>query len=1149
MRVLRLDARLIGLMMTVTVACVGDDSPIPGLIDRGVDAGADAGQTDSGPAVSPDGGLHPPVNLRAPDAQAIDETIVVANLGDGGISDALVDSGLPGLPDADADTISDADEGNGTVDTDGDGQPDSEDPDADGDGIPDIIEAGDPDVRTPAIDTDGDGTPDYRDLDSDNDTIADADEGRLDPDRDNIAAYIDLDADGDGIPDTIEGTTDTDGDGTGDFVDLDADGDGVADVIETDADYDNDGIGNWRDLESDGDGLSDALEGEADPDNDGQPAFVDLDADGDTMADEDEGTIDFDGDGIGAWLDIDSDGDTLSDADELLQDPDNDNQPAFLDLDSDGDGLADATEAGDDDLETPPADPDGDNTPSYLDLDSDNDTIFDSTEGAADQDGDGRPSFVDTDADGDGIPDAVEAGDTSLATAPIDTDNDGFGDFVDPDSDNDLILDAHEGQTNSDSDALPDYRDSDSDNDGRPDAAEAGDASLTTAPIDTDGDGDEDFRDTDADGDGFSDAAETGCPGSTNHLLADSDADGLADPIEIAVATDPCDNQSAVNGLFLILPPLGASTTATIPFDETEIDRADLALNIDSSGSMGGEIMNLGSSLTSLIIPGMQAAVREPGFSVSSFEDFPISPFGASDVGDRPFRLLSRVTTDAAQAQTAVNSLTLRNGADIPESGLESLYQVASGAGAQWGPGVDEQVPAFDNAVGLLPGVADGPIGGVGFRTDALPIIVHMTDSSSHLVSDYQAVSGTIGAAPAATIRSALDAIGARVISIDSGALARPVLSSVTDEIFADSCRRRAAQFFGRIDGPSGTDVDWYALTGVDAGATVSAETTAARVGSTLDSVVGLVDATGTTIALNDNLDSDTDDSRVTATLAGTAPFYIAVSDANDVDFDGTGAASDGYYFLDIVVDGVGYTVADPTCPGLDMGSTRADATGLIALDTAPPGSGACEATCSTEIADDALALPYGIAQSTGATIPPCAWDEFGVRPPVCGTDECCTGPGGLGRSANADGLCPLSFEVGTDGAGLGDAIVTGLTALVRFSTFEITTAVRGDPNALTNQGIDTRCFIHGVVPNNAVPPHACAPTPIAGTSGWTNVIPGTDLGFRIDAENRVASGTTPCVASGPQPAAFRAFVDVIADGVTVVDTQTITIVVPAATN
>ncbi|MEL7240527.1 MAG: hypothetical protein AAGK78_16845, partial [Planctomycetota bacterium] len=318
---------------------------------------------------------------------------------------------------------------------------------------------------------------------------------------------------------------------------------------------------------------------------------------------------------------------------------------------------------------------------------------------------------------------------------------------------------------------------------------------------------------------------------------------------------------------------------ATLAFDRTEIDRADLALNVDTTGSMGGEIATLRSSLTSLIIPSLQAVVREAGFAVSSFEDYPISPFGAEDVLDRPFRLLSRVTTDATAAQDAVNRLSIRNGLDLPEAGLESLFQVATGAGTAWGPTAAERVMPFDNAVGLLPGVADGPIGGVGFREGALPIIVHVTDATSHFAPTYRGISSNITAVSTATVRDALSSIGARVISIASEPLPRPVATSQTDEWFADSCQRRTGRFFGRIDSPRATDIDWYELTAAPAGAAVYVEVTAGRIGSTLDSVVAIYDANGDRIALNDDLQVGALGRLQHAQIAGADPHAVATNE------------------------------------------------------------------------------------------------------------------------------------------------------------------------------------------------------------------------------------------------------------------------------
>ena len=78
---------------------------------------------------------------------------------DGGGRDATTDF----CPDADGDTICDADEGAG--DADGDGIPNAMDEDSDGDGVPDRVEAGDDDPRTPPPDSDGEGVPDHLDED------------------------------------------------------------------------------------------------------------------------------------------------------------------------------------------------------------------------------------------------------------------------------------------------------------------------------------------------------------------------------------------------------------------------------------------------------------------------------------------------------------------------------------------------------------------------------------------------------------------------------------------------------------------------------------------------------------------------------------------------------------------------------------------------------------------------------------------------------------------------------------------------------------------------------------------------------------------------------------------------------------------------
>jgi len=104
------------------------------------------------------------------------------------------------IPDADGDTLSDADEGALEArDSDNDGHPDFEDDDSDSDGVSDSVEAGDSDLATPPLDSDTDGDPDYLDTDSDDNGIFDGIEGTGDSNNNGVPDSRDFDNDGDQI--------------------------------------------------------------------------------------------------------------------------------------------------------------------------------------------------------------------------------------------------------------------------------------------------------------------------------------------------------------------------------------------------------------------------------------------------------------------------------------------------------------------------------------------------------------------------------------------------------------------------------------------------------------------------------------------------------------------------------------------------------------------------------------------------------------------------------------------------------------------------------------------------------------------------------------------------------------------------------------
>lgn len=1008
---------------------------------------------------------------------------------------------------------------------------DAEVPDA-GEAAPDaepadlgVADAGAPDLGTPDTGPADTGTPDAGAPDTGTPDTGPADVGFPDAGFPDTGPVL-TDGDNDFLTDAQEGngTVDTDGDGTPDSQDPDSDGDGIPDAEEA--------------------GDTDLLTPPRDSDFDGIPDFRDTDADGDNIDDAVEGLTDPDGDGVPSYLDDDSDGDTILDIVEGAQDPDGDTMPNYLDLDSDGDTSSDAFEAGDLNPASPPIDSDFDSTPNYLDADSDNDFLSDRDEGRADTDGDGIFDYIDIDADNDSILDRFEAGDQDLLTPPLNSDTDPLPDYLDLDSDDDTLTDLQEGRTDTDGDTVEDRIETDSDGDGWTDAIEAGDADPLTPAVNTDGDQLPDYRDLDSDNDGLRDIVELGCPAGPNRLVADSDADTFDDLAEVAYGSDPCDVADVIDDFYFVLPPNGPPANAPLSFTDTQIDRADTAINIDTTGSMGGEIANLRTSLSTQIIPQIGAAVPDAAFAVSSFEDFPVTPFGDAASGDLPFRLGTRVTSNAATAQAAVNALTTRSGVDFPEAGLESLYQVTTGLGTSWAGGT---VPAFDVNRNRVPGVADGVIGGVGFRPDSLPIVIHVTDAVSQTDRAYAASTTQINAATPTQVRQSLSNIGARVVTITSG----PQVP-FNDQL----CAGGISTFFGDI---SSNDVDWFELTGAVAGDTVTVDVIARGFLSPLDPMVAVANATSI-LQMNDDIATDNADSRLTnVTLSGAGPYYVAVTSFSDNNFDGVGGTTQGHYLVNVSTNGTARSTTQTICRAEDPNS-RVNATSLVpfAQTMAPMDQAMCQANCDTLLGGQSpffadFTFPYEMSQDTGATIPACAWSFFGsARPTGCTATQCCTGENGAGVAPDANGQCPLSFVISDTGAGLGNALVAGVEALVNFSTFTITTQLRPDPVQFAN-GLDTTCFIQSVIPVSATPPNTCAPTPVAADlvppagqlDSFLNVVPGTVLDFQVNALNQQSGTMNPCVASTNSPQQFTAFIDVVADNVTVVDTRQVIIIVP----
>jgi hypothetical protein len=481
----------------------------------------------------------------------------------------------------------------------------------------------------------------------------------------------------------------------------------------------------------------------------------------------------------------DADGDTISDADEGRTsgtDTDGDTQPDYLDDDSDGDTIPDSMEAGDGDLWTSPADSDGDGIPNFRDIDSDGNGIFDAVESRDDLDGDTILDFADLDDDGDGIGDIVELADNPAA--PPDFDGDGLPDYRDIDSDGDTISDREEATSDVDGDTIPDRFDADTDNDGWTDAEEAGDTNVATPAVDTDADTVPDFRDPDSDGDGLADDLER--TAGTSRTNPDSDGDGASDMIEVADGTDPlnADDNPHARGDFVFLepwndpaappdPPLEPDPLQDTLVFSTNIQFADVYFMMDTTGSMGGAISNLKSSLSS-IIPAIAAAIPSAWYGVGGFDDYPACGYGDAGSGDQAFYQFQTMTSDPATAQTAVNRYATHYGADGPESDVPALTAVSTGHGD--GRYVMD-APACP--------AGSGSLGYACFRSGAVPIVILITDINFHNgpggTSAYDNGCLGITAPTYADAVAALTGIGAKVIGINTGGGASDLLTLARD--------------------------------------------------------------------------------------------------------------------------------------------------------------------------------------------------------------------------------------------------------------------------------------------------------------------------------------------------------------------------------
>jgi hypothetical protein len=255
--------------------------------------------------------------------------------------------------------------------------------------------------------------------------------------------------------------------------------------------------------------------------------------------------------------------------------------------------------------------------------------------------------------------------------------------------------------------------------------------------------------------------------GSTIITAAYEDEEGQA---QVTIAA--YQQSGAEPDFFFVLPfedPAGPQSKE-LTFS-TDVKSMDVFFNMDTTGSMDGEVGNLQSSLVATVIPGIEATIPDTWYGVGAYEDFPISPYGEPNCTygalagpDQPFELFSEITNDVVAVQAAVNQLGIGGNAigcgnDTPESAIESMYQIATGDGLV-GPGATN-VPANNTG-----------IGGVGFREGTMPVVVNITDAISHDADSNACFEEQYGGTVAgvahgqAETMAALNAICARVMQV-----------------------------------------------------------------------------------------------------------------------------------------------------------------------------------------------------------------------------------------------------------------------------------------------------------------------------------------------------------------------------------------------
>ncbi len=386
--------------------------------------------------------------------------------------------------------------------------------------------------------------------------------------------------------------------------------------------------------------------------------------------------------------------------------------------------------------------------------------VADSESSGLDADGDGYIAAEDGGDDCDDSDPGIHPGATDAAYDGVDSDCAG-------DSDYDADHDGHDATAHGGDDC------DDADPAVSPSAEE-----VWYDGFDQDCDGADDY-DQDADGFQALDHGGEDCD--------DTDPDSYPEAYDLpndGVDQDCDGDDRSLDGAVV---PEGETVEIELEFDLSGYGGMDVLILMDTTCSMG-------SALSGLSFTDVDAALSEEvedlRYAYATFDDYAYGSYGTGSSGDRPFILRQQLTDDLEAAQAELEDTSLHGGADGPESSFEALYQSLTGAGYD-----QECDGAYDADTDVLPFIASaddafggvevesydsavsgtGALGGVGFRSTALPVIVYVTDN---YMRDPDAAYGAPGGcstdAGASDVVTATEDLGAFLVAVATSTLPEP---------------------------------------------------------------------------------------------------------------------------------------------------------------------------------------------------------------------------------------------------------------------------------------------------------------------------------------------------------------------------------------